>query len=388
MLFPRRTFTLSQRMEEVGAASSGFDYMRIGLAISILCWHTISTLHGVGFERPYWDKCRMVVGGLLPMFFVLSGFLVSGSLARTGSVGKFFSLRAIRLYPALAVEVLLSALLLGPLLTTVPLSEYFSSSEFWAYFHNIIGYITYPLPGLFNENPVANITNISLWTIPYELECYICLALIAVFGLHRRRVLLLAGLLLIIIVKTSMFARLGVGAQFSRPDGRLLVASFLGGVVAYFYKDKIPYNGFLFVVALLLQLILTRNVVTAWVAIIPTIYVTVYLGLLNPPKYTFLMRGDYSYGLYLFAFPIQQTYSLLFPHHRVWWLSIGFSLCLGIAYAALSWHLIEKPILRRKTEIIGRLTLASKQIGRMVVSGWRNDERRLGAGAGGERPKA
>ncbi|CAN7465086.1 acyltransferase [Caballeronia sp. LjRoot34] len=373
MLLPRPKITLSQRVEDVGAASSGFDYMRIGLAASILCWHTIYSLYGAEFEQAYWDKYRMVVGGMLPMFFVLSGFLVSGSLVRTGSIGKFLSLRAIRLYPALAVEVLLSALILGPLLTTLPLSAYFSSGTFWAYFHNIIGYITYPLPGLFSGNPVPDVTNVSLWTIPFELECYACLTLIALFGLQTRRLLLLMGLIALIVLKTYGLARLGDSGQFVAPPGRLLVASFLAGVVAYFYRDKIPYSSALFAVALLLQLLLTRNAVTAYLAVIPTAYVTVYLGLLNPPKYTFLMRGDYSYGLYLFAFPIQQTYALLFPQHRVWWLSIGFSLSLGLAYAAFSWHLIEKPILRRKNEIISRITLAVTTSGRILSAKWRRN---------------
>jgi peptidoglycan/LPS O-acetylase OafA/YrhL len=377
--------TISQRIEDVGAASSGFDYMRIGLAISILSWHTIYSLYGAEFERPYWDKCRMVVGGLLPMFFVLSGFLVSGSLVRTGSIGKFLSLRAIRLYPALAVEVLLSALILGPLLTTLPLSAYFSSGQFWAYFHNILGYITYPLPGLFSGNPAPDVTNISLWTIPFELECYLCLTLIALFGLQARRLLVLTGLIVIVVLKTYMLARLGDSGQFEAPPGRLLVASFLGGVVAYFYRDRIPYSSGLFAIAMLLQLLLTRSAVTAYLAVIPTAYVTVYLGLLNPPRYSFLMRGDYSYGLYLFAFPIQQTYALLFPQHRVWWLSIAFSLSLGLAYAAFSWHVIEKPILRRKNEIIGRLTLAVTAFGRILSARWRRDIRRRGAIVRGER---
>jgi peptidoglycan/LPS O-acetylase OafA/YrhL len=216
-----------------------------------------------------------------------------------------------------------------------------------------------------------------LWTIPFELECYICLTVIAFLGLQTRRLLLLAGLIFLIAVKTYTAARLGDAGQFEAPPGRLLVASFLGGVLAYCYRDRIPYSGRLFAVALLLDLFLTRNAVTAYLAVIPTVYVTVYLGLLNPPKYTFLMRGDYSYGLYLFAFPIQQTYALLFPQHRVWWLSIVFTLCVGLAYAAFSWRAIEKPILRRKNEIIGRLMVAVRPVSRIISSGWRNSDSRL-----------
>lgn len=378
MALPGRKVTLAERIEEVGGASSGFDYMRIGLAIAILCWHTIYTLHGEAAERTYWAEWRAVLGGLLPMFFILSGFLVAGSLVRAGSIGKFLSLRALRLYPALAVEVLLSALILGPLLTKAPLSDYFSSAQFWAYFHNIVGYITYPLPGLFTTNPVPNVTNVSLWTIPFELECYILLTVVVLFGLHSRRALLLAGLIALVAYKTWVLARLPDVWQSAAPQGRLLVASFVAGVLAFLYRDRIPWRFGLFAVALVLQLVFTRDAATAYLAVIPTAYVTVYLGLLNPRKYTFLMRGDYSYGLYLFAFPIQQTYAQLFAQHRVGWMSIAFSLCLGLAYAAFSWHCIEKPVLRRKKEIIAKVSYAFGPVWRMVSLKYRRGQ--TGAG--------
>lgn len=350
MLQVRHGFTLRDRVEEVGGVSSGFDYLRLALAAAIICWHTIFTLYGSTFEMPFWNSYRMIAGSMLPMFFALSGFLVHGSLERTRSIGKFLALRAIRIYPALAVEVLLSALLLGPLLTTVPLSDYFSDRQFWAYFHNILGLITYPLPGLFTHNPAPSFTNVSLWTIPYELKCYIVLTAIAFFRLPRRFVLL--AFLALLAYKTVGIVHIGPIAQFQRPVGGILVLSFLGGLLASAYRDRIPFSKGLFFASAVLELALTSKAYTSYLAIIPTTYVIVYLGLLNPRKYTFLLRGDYSYGLYLFAFPIQQTYALLFPQYRIPALSIAFTLCFGLAYAALSWHLIEKPILQRRKAII------------------------------------
>jgi len=356
--------TLLQRGEAAGGATSGFDYLRIALAISIMAWHTMVTLYGIDFERPYWDSWRMLAGSGLPMFFALSGYLVTGSLVKTESIGKFLSARAIRIYPALAVEVLLSALILGPLLTTLPLSAYFASEQFWAYFHNILGIITYQLPGLFDNNPFPSVANISLWTIPTELHCYIAMTAIAAFGLLRRRSLMLAVFLLAIVWETYKTLHMGPDIQFMRPQNRILIASSLGGVLAYCYRDRIPHSAAAFVVALALQLILTRYAVTAWLAVIPTVYVVVYLGLLNPPKYTFLLRGDYSYGLYLFAFPIQQTYAMLFVHHRVWWISFPVALGAGLLYAVFSWHVIEKPLLLRRKAIVSWCATGLRALGR------------------------
>jgi peptidoglycan/LPS O-acetylase OafA/YrhL len=109
---------------------------------------------------------------ILPMFFALSGFLVTGSLFRTRTLTEFIALRLLRLVPALAVEVTLSAVVLGALFTSLPIGQYFSDPAFWKYFLNIAGRIHYSLPGVFQDNPIP-IVNISLWTIPYELEWYL-----------------------------------------------------------------------------------------------------------------------------------------------------------------------------------------------------------------------
>jgi peptidoglycan/LPS O-acetylase OafA/YrhL len=96
--------------------------------------------------------------------------------------------------PALTVEVLLSALVLGPVLTTASLENYFLSADFRLYFLNILGDIHYHLPGVFLSNPVT-VVNGQLWTVPWELVCYIVLAALAVTGVFRRRHWLVLSLL-------------------------------------------------------------------------------------------------------------------------------------------------------------------------------------------------
>jgi peptidoglycan/LPS O-acetylase OafA/YrhL len=83
-------------------------------------------------------------------------------------------------------------------------------------------------------------------------------------------------------------------------------------------------------------------------AILPIAYVTVFLGLCDPPRSFFVLGADYSYGMYLYGFPIQQTVSALLPHARIWYINLVLSVILSACFAAFSWHLIEKPILGRK----------------------------------------
>ena len=135
------------------------------------------------------------------------------------------------------------------------------------------------------------------------------------------------------------------------PPGRLLVLSFLAGVTLFLWRDKVPLHAGLFAASLLLTIILLASGRTMFLAAAPIAYVTAYLGLARPRPIPFLMQGDYSYGLYLFAYPLQQTYALLFPSARVWWLDSLFAVIAGLAYACFSWHVVEKRVLSQRKRI-------------------------------------
>src|SRR5690242_13868600 len=154
---------------------AGFDYLRMGLALLIIADHSIvACLAAPGQQMVFSSVARPLIMSLVPMFFALSGFLVASSLVRTPSVIEFLGLRIIRIFPALAVDTIFCALIVGVALTELPLKDYFLSRTFAVYFLNIVGDIHYQLPGVFQSNPV-NLVNVQLWTIPYELTCYLTL---------------------------------------------------------------------------------------------------------------------------------------------------------------------------------------------------------------------
>ena len=345
--------TIGGKFIRLGGHATGFDYLRIGLAMSVVIWHSLETSYADGTSVRVWYQARCVVSLILPMFFALSGFLICGSLIRTKSVLVFLTHRALRLVPALFVEIILSALILGVLLSTFPHEVYFQSKQFYQYFLNIVGDIHFFLPGVFLTNPVPGIVNKSLWTIPYELECYISVVVIFVLGLAKRRLLftglvvlgIFANQLLIDFQQSPMLQNIG-------PPGRLLLFSFLTGLLLFLWRDRVSLSRIGLGCALVASLLLLSSPYTMLLAAIPVAYLTAWLGMTTPKRIPLLMQGDYSYGLYLFAYPLQQTYSYLFPGERHWWLNAGWGIVLGLLYAMFSWHCVEKQVLGRRKHIV------------------------------------
>jgi peptidoglycan/LPS O-acetylase OafA/YrhL len=251
--------------------------------------------------------------------------------------------------PALTVEVLLSALVLGPVLTTESLENYFLSADFRLYFLNILGDIHYHLPGVFLSNPVT-VVNGQLWTVPWELVCYIVLAALAVTGVFRRRHWLVLSLLGLYVAQ--------IGLDIIRTNrspwivgGSSLVISFVAGLVLYRFREKIAWSGRLCFMMAVLSLLLFSIPHGLRFAAFPSAYVTIYLGLLNPSRNKIILSGDYSYGLYLYGFPIQQAIVFIGPSLHHWYLNFLFAVPCTILVAVGSWWLVEKPVLGQRKQL-------------------------------------
>lgn len=133
---------LKEKLDLANGRPTGFDYLRLVLSIGVVCIH--SGLTSYGTDLMMWESAgsRPFVRLILPMFFALSGYLVAGSLLRSASLFQFLTYRVLRIYPALSVEVLLSAFIVGPLLTKYTIPTYFSDKLFWSYLLNITGTFT------------------------------------------------------------------------------------------------------------------------------------------------------------------------------------------------------------------------------------------------------
>ena len=368
--------TILEEIEKGNGATAGFDYLRLGLALAVVVWHSVILTSGslTVYQALWSGPFRFLLAAILPMFFALSGFLVTGSLVRT-RLHQFAVLRVLRLAPALAVEVTLSALILGALFTSLPLRDYLTSPELGGYFGNIVGLVHFTLPGVFEHNRVPRVVNSQLWTIPYELECYVSLVIVSLLmGLRHRRVFVT------LLVLFSLAATVGAVLEnsvspFAPLQGRVLVVAFLAGVAIHVYRDRIPYSAVIGVVAAIASTVLLQIPDTAYLAAFPVSYLTVWIGLMRPPKIQF---GDLSYGVYLFHFPVEQTAAHLFPGIDCWWQMTLMALPPTLLCAWLSWNVIEQPILSRKRLILARVDRLSSTLAELARPIWRSGDRLLG----------
>ena len=340
-------------------AFTGFDYLRIGLSAAICLWHSWWIFTGkLAWELPLWRGwLAFIPQSFVPTFFALSGFLVAGSLERN-RLHHFLALRVLRIIPALAFEIVVSACLIGAVFTSLPLGKYFTSGEFWVYFLNVAGFIHVTLPGVFPSNPLPGLSNPQLWTIPFELECYAVLSVLSLLGLVWRRNYLLLVTIGVILARTIYIAFIKSGGSTEAMDpghfaGRILVLMFLVGVLVYRHRAWIPYNDLLGCASLALIAILFRYPALTWVAALPTGYFVAWIGLKRPPAIPF---GDLSYGVYLFHFPVtQMLMALVGKMVGQWWLFGVISLVGSAVCAAISWKLIESPLLASKKIILGKM---------------------------------
>lgn len=348
--------SLERRLGETQGRPSGFDYMRIVLAVAVIASHSVMTTSGQAANSAlFMTPLRPLMRAIVPMFFVLSGFLVAGSLERCRTLLSFMGLRLIRIYPALAVEVILSAFVIGLSITTVSPKIYLQSHEFQEYLLNAIGDIHYVLPGVFVHNPYPIAVNAQLWTIPYELGCYITLALLTAFDLVRRPVLApIAAFAICVLHLGYRLLKYHGHLPFilGGIPGALLIVSFLLGITLYLYRERVPWNGRLCAVSVLASALLLSVPDGEYLGVTALSYVTIWLGLTNFRRLVIIRGADLSYGAYLYGFVIQQLFSYLFPQYRYWWASIMVCVPCALAFAAVSWNLIEKPALKLRRPLM------------------------------------
>ena len=340
-------------MRSAGPATAGFDYLRIGLATAVLAWHSIILSTGsTPLDQALWSgPFRFLPAAILPMFFALSGFLVSASLERT-RLHQFLTLRALRIIPALSVAVVFSALLLGPVFTTLPLRQYFASPEFGGFFLNIVGFVHVTLPGVFEHNPDPRFIASQLWTIPFEFACYIALAVLSLSSLLRDRRAFVQIIVVCSLAATVCAVLVAPVSPFDHVPGLALVLCFLAAVSLYLYRDAIPYSPRLALASAVASAVFLEIPNASYLAAFPVAYLTVWLGLKDPPRIPF---GDLSYGVYVLHFSIEQTIMHLFPGAGSWWRLTVIALPPTFVCAWLSWNWVEHPILSRKARILAAL---------------------------------
>ena len=322
---------------------NSFDLLRLFAAALVLYSHQHALL---GLLEPQLFGWTSFGGVGVSIFFFLSGFLVWSSWARDPDLKRFFMRRSLRIFPALWAAVLLCLLILGVFQSNFSAVDYFYSPLTWSYLGAAVFGAQNELPGVFAQNPLPSVINGSLWTLRVEFLCYVSVALVGSVGLVPRNWLVVISLGLVVVA--AAFGGLLIGPRFVSHFE--MVAVFWWGVM-YGYVQERPvteYKGWAvwIGVALVAFLLLgsrgvERTGTLVFAAALVMVAQRVSWGALVTDR-----LGDLSYGMYIFAFPVQQIVVAL-GSHRGWTfathLSLSFLVTSMLAY--VSWHLLEKRVL-------------------------------------------
>lgn len=348
--------------------TNNFDFLRILAAGMVLCSHQFALI-GQSEPRPF-GLLKIGTLGVL-MFFSISGYLVAQSWDRDPRLLHFIVKRFLRVWPGLAAVTCVAALILGPAVTLLSIHDYLRSSETWRYFSQLYLDIQLHLPGVFEHN-VINAVNGSLWTIPIEVRWYGVLAgagLCALLRFRARFLLLLIVLLYSIYIYGIFDVQHNPVAQFLFPDFGAEYGSFFcyGAVMYRFHGEWRRYYWHLIPALILLSMALAvLNYGYAALYILLPFFV-ISLGLQSTPVLRRFGRyGDFSYGIYIYAFMVQQLVASNIGKNQPYWLALLASTIFTLACAFLSWHLIEQPALGLKRYLSkDRLPNESERDGRL-----------------------
>ena len=335
---------ISHRVED---KNNNFNLIRYIAAIMVIYSHAY-VLNGVSEKAP--PFLQDTWGGLaVKTFLIISGFLVCKSWFHNSNTKRFIKARVLRIFPALIVITIVSVFILGPLVTVLPLDEYFTSKQTYRYLKNIFLFrIEYVLPGVYINNIYKFAVNGSLWSLTYEVAFYIIIIL-----LGRSKILNNKYINLLIFMSSLMLIKFNIGESLHIKNLKLsisLFSYFFIGALYYVFKDYVYLNKYLayicisiLVLASFLGGFKSEDFLILWS------YLVIYIGLLPsimPDKIKF--QGDYSYGIYIYAFPIQQLIIYILGGKMNPIINFGVSLILVFLVSILSWHFVEKKCLSFK----------------------------------------
>ena len=334
---------------ETALRSNNFDAFRLLAALLVIWSHQFAVL-GRPIPKLLYDEPGAV--GVV-VFFAISGYLVMLSWLADPHLGRFAMRRVLRIWPGLTAAVVLCALALGPLVSSLSLDAYFAHPLTWSYFSNLWLQTRYELPGVFEANVLRTAVNGPLWTIPLEVGCYVALAAAGALGLLRWRH---TAPLIFVALMVALWRRYSIAPGEPMPEWsfalQYAMVFSLGATLACWRHLWISRRMLALALVLAGCVLLHAKgplILVLQAPLMAMAVLAVMLGSASTPLLRQAGRfGDLSYGLYIYAFPVQQTV--------VWYFSgrIGFGAALACSLvgagllAMLSWHLVEKKALAFK----------------------------------------
>lgn len=325
-----------------------FDFIRYFFAFSLILVHFCTV---TGAEQ-FW----FVSGGTrVKAFFIITGFLVVYSFIRRKDLKVYIGKRARRILPAYFTVVILCTLL-GPILSRLSLTEYFTSPQMYKYLLANLSFLNFAepcLPGLFEDN-LLHPVNGSLWSMKVEVLFYVCVPFIVWMMRRWGKLVILVSIFLFSVAYNMVFAWLfeKTGVRFywlmqHQLGGQMIY--FFGGIAILLYFDKFCSNiKWIFPLGVLLFILSKQNEVLHYIEPISFAVIIVGVAYFCKPL-NFLKKYDnISYGLYLYHFPVVQVLVHFHIQEYNIYLCFLLTVIITVILATLSWRFVEKPILRKR----------------------------------------
>jgi peptidoglycan/LPS O-acetylase OafA/YrhL len=324
--------------------NNNFDLIRLVAALLVIFGHSFSVFMKNGHEEPISLFIKSEYSGSIAVyiFFFLSGIFITSSFINSTTLVRFLLMRFFRLWPALIVCILLTVFIIGPICTNIPLAEYFKSTQTWKYLIKNLTMLPdseMKLSGVFDKNHFTEGVNASLWTLPTEIKCYFLIFVFGCIGLLKKSY---GPVLIFLMVLFVYFTR-----DFYRIHYLTLsiyvrhIAFFMAGGAAYSLRKYIIID-YRIAIAFLVLCVAFYNTAFFLAAFYITLcYLILYCGMSGVAK-KIRMPGDYSYGLYLYGFLVQQTVAYFWPSLNCY-TSLLIVLPMSFLVAVFSWHVVEGP---------------------------------------------
>jgi peptidoglycan/LPS O-acetylase OafA/YrhL len=325
--------------------ANNFDGLRLLGSLMVLFSHQLA-LSGHAEPRVFGVKLGTL--GVM-MFFTISGYLVTASWESDPHLIRFLRRRLLRIWPALALS--LTVCISFVCMVMIPPSDRaIVPNLLLSYLPN---YAFVWKDGIFFENNPYKFLNGALWTIPLEVQCY---GAVVIFGLvvrqqMRNALIVLAAIITVLQLSTNWSITSRTLPQFFQPSEDFnLPTFFLAGALMYLVPVLRSHKGTCALALLGLIAGLAGQTGIAWSVLVPILVLNV--GLTSWPIFrSAACFGDLSYGIYLWAWPIQQLGVSIFGIQTYWPALLILTMVSTVSMAFLSWHLVEKHCLRLKPSV-------------------------------------
>ena len=328
---------------------NGFNFLRLLAASGILVAHCLLAVPvTIDSIEAFYAEFALAADLLLAVFFVFSGFLITASLERNQNLVRYATAPILRIFPALIVVSVLLTFVIGPAVSSLSLVHYFSSFDAWLYLPRAVGLLdaSAPLPGVFEDNPVAGAVNVPIWTLRYEVVIYALFPPIALYflkcGLPTKGMALLTALIVLLGAKAWLHSDAPAGGWIHLAN---FSASFVVGSAIWIFRYQVPHHLGIVIALWALFAFVSDPVLTYFFGVVAAGYTFIWLAFLNGAALkAYSRRPDYSYGIYVIHFPVAQfIYNLDTSLHPLALTVLTFAVTLPLA--AVSWAVVEKPAL-------------------------------------------